>query len=159
MDVDPGREPSFMAPLKVDVVPGIGRVRRKILLEELNIIRVRELASLDVGALRLIFGRLAHVIHQRTLGIDPTPVYPMPKKPMVSDEITLPGDENDDRKLLGILYGLVETCAFRLRTRALIPRTAGLLIRSAIKSQSQLRPAAAIGKKRSPRSSAWRGVQ
>ena len=131
MDVDLGREHSFMAPLKVGVVPGIGRVRREILLEELNIIRVRELAALDVGALKLIFGRLAHVIHQRTLGIDPTPVYPIPKKPVVSEEVALPRDENDDRKLLGILYGLVETCAFRLRTRTLIPRTAGLLIRYA----------------------------
>jgi len=128
-DVDLGREPSFMAPLKVGVVPGIGRVRRKILLEELNIIRVRELAILDMGALKLIFGRQAHVIHQRTLGIDLTPVYPVPRKPMVSEEVTLPQDENDDEKLLAVLYGLVEQCAFRLRERVLLPRQAGLLIR------------------------------
>jgi DNA polymerase-4 len=129
MDVDHGRESSFMAPLKVGVVPGIGRVRRKILLEELNIVRVRELAALDMGSLRLIFGRESFIIHQRALGIDPTPVYPAPMQPMVSEEITLPEDENDDRKLLGALYSLVEKCSFRLRSRALFPRKAGLLIR------------------------------
>jgi DNA polymerase-4 len=129
LDVDHGREASFMAPLKVNVVPGIGRFRRKILLEELNIIRVRELATLDMGSLKLVFGREAYVIHQRALGIDQTPVYPTPAKPLVSEEITFPQDENDDGKLLGALYNLVEKCSHRLRSRALFPRKAGLLIR------------------------------
>jgi DNA polymerase-4 len=129
LDVHHGQEASFMAPLKVRVVPGIGRFRQKILLEELNIIRVRELATLDMGSLKLIFGRQAYLIHQRTLGIDPTPVYPAPARPIVSEEITLPQDENDDGKLLGTLYSLVERCSHRLRSRALFPRKAGILIR------------------------------
>ncbi len=129
MDVDPGREGPFMAPLKVDLVPGIGRFRKKVLLEELSIIRVRELAALDMGRLKLVFGRQAFIIHQRALGIDPTPVCPAPEKPMVSEEFTLAQDENDDQKLLGALYGLVERCAFRMRKRALFPAKAGLLIR------------------------------
>jgi len=129
LDVNHGREPSFMAPLKVGVVPGIGRSRRRVLLEDLNIFRVQELTALDMGSLKLIFGRQAYVIHQRTLGIDPTPVYPTPRKPMVSEEVTLPQDENDDQKLLAILYGLVEKCSYRMRKRELIPRKTGLLIR------------------------------
>ena len=129
LDVDPGGEAPFMAPLKVGVVPGVGHIRRKILLEELNILRVRQLAALDMGRMRLVFAGQAYVIHERALGVDPTPVYPAPAKPMVSEEITLPGDENDDRVLLGILYHLVEKCSLRLRDRALFPRRAGLLIR------------------------------
>jgi DNA polymerase-4 len=129
MDVDPGSEGPFMAPLKVGVVPGIGRFRKKVLLEELSITRVRELVALDMGSLKLVFGRQSFVIHQRALGIDPTPVCPAPEKPMVSEEVTLAQDENDDQKLLGTLYGLVEKCALRMRKRALFPATAGLLIR------------------------------
>ena len=130
LDVDHGREASFMAPLRVRMVPGIGRLRQKILLEELNIIRVRELAALDMGRLKLLFGRQAFVIQQRALGIDPTPVYPSPaSEPMVSEEVTLPQDENDDRKLLAVLYSMVERCSYRLRARALSPGKAGLLIR------------------------------
>jgi len=142
LDVDHGREPSFMAPLKVGMVPGIGRFRRKVLLEELNIFRVRELAALDMGSLKLIFGRQSHVIHQRTLGIDPTPVYPAPRKPMVSEEITLPQDENDDQKLLATLYGLVEKCSYRMRNRELIPRKTGLLIRYSdqVEAKGQVKP-------------------
>ncbi len=131
LDVDHGQESLFMAPLKVDMLPGIGHVRRRILLEELNISLVREIAVMDMGSLRLVFGRQAYVIHQRAIGIDPTPVYPPRMKPTVAEEITLPRDENDDEKLLGILYGLVEKCANRLRSRSLLPRKAGLVIRYA----------------------------
>jgi DNA polymerase-4 len=131
LDVDHGQESLFMAPLKVDMLPGIGHVRRRILLEELNISLVREIAVMDMGSLRLVFGRQAYVIHQRAIGIDPTPVYPPRMKPTVAEEVTLPRDENDDEKLLGTLYGLVEKCANRLRSRSLLPRKAGLVIRYA----------------------------
>lgn len=137
LDVGHGREATFMAPLKVGVIPGVDRDRRKILLEELNITRVRQLAVLDMGNLRLIFGRQALVIHQRALGIDPTPVYPALVRPMLSEEITLPQDENDDRRLLGILYGLVEKCSHRLRERGLSPQRAGLLIRYSDQMESR----------------------
>ncbi|MBU1904906.1 MAG: DNA polymerase IV [Proteobacteria bacterium] len=131
LDVDPGREAPFIAPLKVGLMPGIGRIRQKVLLEELNIIRIRQLAALDMGSLKLIFGQQAYLIHQRAVGIDPTPVYPSTKKPAVGEAITLSQDENDDVRLLGHLYRLVETCSYRMRKRALIPQKAGLLIRYA----------------------------
>jgi len=129
LDVDHGREAGFMAPLKVGLMPGIGRVRRKVLLEELNIIRIRQLAALNMGNLKLVFGRQASLIHQRALGIDHTPVYPLTKTPVVGEEITLSRDENDDSRLLGLLYRLVEKCSYRMRKRALIPRKAGLSVR------------------------------
>jgi len=129
LDVDHGQESSFMAPLKASVLPGIGHVRRRILLEELNIFLVREVAALDMGTLKLVFGRQAYVIHQRALGIDPTPVYPPRMEPTVAEEVTLPQDENDDGKLLGILYGLVERCSHQLSSRVLLPRKAGLIFR------------------------------
>jgi DNA polymerase-4 len=131
LDVDHGQEFSFMAPLKASFLPGIGYVRKKILLEELNILLVREVAALDMGTLRLIFGRQAYMIHQRALGIDPTPVYPPRIKPTVAEEITLSQDESDDQKLLGILYGLVEKCGHQLLNRDLVPHKAGLIFRYA----------------------------
>ena len=131
LDVDHGQESLFMAPLKASILPGIGHVRRRILLEELNIFLVREVAALDIGTLKLVFGRQAYVIHQRALGIDPTPVYPPRMEPTVTEEVTLPQDENDDEKLLGILYGLVERCSHQLSSRALLPRKAGLIFRYA----------------------------
>ena len=131
-----------MAPLKVGLMPGIGRIRKKVLLEELNIIRIRQLAALDMGSLKLIFGHQAYLIHQRALGIDHTPVYPFTKTPVVGEDITLPRDENDDSRLLRLLYRLVEKCSYRMRKRALIPRKAGLSVRYSdqveVKRQIQL---------------------
>lgn len=129
LDVGHGQESSFMAPLKVDLLPGIGHFRRNILLQDLNITLVRELALLDMGTLKLIFGRQADLIRQRAVGIDPTPVYPSSLKPMISEEIMLPQDDNNDRRLLAALYGLTENAAYRLRDRGLFPRKAGVLIR------------------------------
>jgi DNA polymerase-4 len=129
LDVDPGRESSFMAPLKVDYLPGVGHTRRKILLEDLNITLVREIAVLDSSNLRLIFGQQAWLIHQRALGIDPTPVHPPSSIPSVSESSILPNDENDDRILLGVIYSLVERCSRRLRSGGLWAYRAGLVLR------------------------------
>jgi DNA polymerase-4 len=131
LDVDPGGESSFIAPLKVDVLPGIGPVRKRLLLEELNITLAGEIAALELYHLKLVFGREAYVMHQRSLGIDPTPVYPPRAEPKVTAEQTLRVDENDDRKLLGVLYGLVEQCGRELRQRELFCSRAGLTIRYA----------------------------
>ncbi len=141
LDVDHGREAPFMAPLRVHLVPGIDRFRRRALLEELHIVRVHQLAVLGMPQLKLIFGRQACLIRQRSLGIDPTPVRPLSRRPAVALETTLARDENDDRLLLGRLYELTEKCAFRLRDRGLLPRRAGLLIRYAdqVETRRQLR--------------------
>ena len=129
MDVDHGKESSFMAPLSVDFLPGIGHVRKRMLLEELNISLVRQLASLEIHALKLIFGGDALIIHERAIGIDRTPVSPPSSEPSVGESVTIQGDENDDIKLLGILYGLIERCSRRLRMRGMVPKRAGLTIR------------------------------
>ena len=129
LNVDHGREADFMAPLRVDLLPGIGRVRRKILLEDLNIIRVGQLAALDVGRLKLIFGRQAPLIHQWSQGIDATPVYAQAKKPRVSESVLLPQGENDDETLLKTFWRLVETCFYHMRKRRWFPLKAAFMVR------------------------------
>ena len=128
-NVEYGRESAFMAPLKVQVLPGIGRGRQKALLEDLNITRVGQLAAMDVGRLKLIFGRRAVLIHQYSLGIDATPVYAQAKKPMVSESAMLPEGENDDERLLKTFWRLVETCFYHMRKRRWFPMKAGFLVR------------------------------
>ena len=128
-NVKHGQEAAFLAPLKVNVIPGIGQVRQKILLEELDITRVGELAALDVNRLKLIFGRRASLIHQWSQGIDATPVYAPTKEPMVIESVMLPEGENDDERLLKVFWRLVESCLYQLRRRHEFPQKAGLLIR------------------------------
>jgi len=129
MDVDHGKETSFMAPLSVDFLPGIGHVRKRMLLEELNISLVRQVAELTIHDLKLIFGGDALIIHERSIGVDPTPVSPPSSEPSVGESVTIQGDENDDVKLLGMLYGLIERCSRRLRIRGMVPGKAVLTVR------------------------------
>lgn len=126
-----GKEAAFMAPLRVGVLPGIGRIRQRLLLEDLNITRVRDLVALGPEGLRLLFGGFGGLIYQRALGIDPTPVRPPVREPMVREEITFAEDENDDERLLGALQGLAARCGARMREREIYPKRAGLVIRYA----------------------------
>lgn len=136
LDIDHGRESAFIAPMKAGVLPGINRNTRKVLLEELGIILVREVAALDMRSLKLVFGTHAYVIHQRALGIDSTPVYPPQREPSIAEEITLAQDENDDAILLGTLYTLIEKCSVQIRKRSLSPRKAGMMFRYADQKES-----------------------
>jgi len=110
-----GSERSFIAPLPVSVLPGVGNARESVLLQDLNLRRVEEVAALSVPQLRLAFGPFAPLLHQRSQGIDPSPVQPPRRSPEVADEAFLGQEENDDTLLLAELCRLVEGCGMRLR--------------------------------------------
>ena len=116
-DILQGSERSFIAPLPVSVLPGIGELRQHLLLQELNLRRVRELAELSLAQLRLVFGPFAPLARQRALGQDPSPVAPPRKTPEVSAEGFLNQEDNDIRVLQAELCRLVEDCGLRLRQR------------------------------------------
>ena len=114
-DVLRGAERNFIAPLPVSALPGIGTVREKILLHDLNLRRVQELAALSLPQLRLVFGPFAPLVQQRAQGKDRSPVTPPQQTPEVTAEGFLAREDNDDALLLAELCRLVETCGFRLR--------------------------------------------
>ena len=118
-DVLRGAEAGFIAPLPVAVLPGIGAARELALASELNLRRVEELARLSVAQLRLPFGPLAPLLHQRARGVDPSPVLPPRRTPGVVEETFLAREENDDDLLLAELCRLVEGCGRRLRLQGL----------------------------------------
>jgi DNA polymerase-4 len=113
-DVLRGSEESFIGPLPVSVLPGVGGMRAG-LLEELNLRRVSEVAALAVTQLRLVCGPFASLLHQRARGLDPSPVQPPRRSPEVAEESFLPREENDDALLLAELCRLAEGCGLRLR--------------------------------------------
>lgn len=114
-DVLRGAESNFIAPLPVNVLPGIGKVREKILLQELNLRKIYELAALTLTQLRLVFGPFAPLVQQRAVGEDFSPVTPPKRTPEVSAESFLIRAENDQNRLLAELCRMVESCGFKLR--------------------------------------------
>ena len=114
LEVPPGDEASFLAPLSVRRLPGVGRnIWRD--LEDLNIRLVRQLAEISAGHLVLAFGHLGVLLHDRALGIDPTPVRPPEQKPAIVEEARIPGDTAGAAPLRAALGEALERACLRLR--------------------------------------------
>jgi DNA polymerase IV len=114
-DVLHGAERDFLAPFPVHVLPGVGGARQALLLRDLNLQMVEQVARLSVPQLRLAVGPFAPLLHDRACGIDRSPVQPPRLSTEIAEECLLDQDENDDAILLSELLRLVESCGLRLR--------------------------------------------
>lgn len=128
LDVFPGCERTFLSPWEVRRLPGTGAVSDPGLFDDLNIRQIGQLATYSVGQLSSVFGRMGPVLNQRAHGVDPRPVIPPAKKPIIREEEPLPSDTNSRDLLLAYLFGLVERCGYRLRRQGVAARTAKLMI-------------------------------
>jgi DNA polymerase-4 len=115
-DVPPGNEASFLSPLPVRLLPGVGP-QTEVQLQELNIRTIREIAAMRLEHLALAFGRSGFMLHQRALGIDRTPVVPERAVPALELEQVLPEDSNDCELLRGVLFRLCERAGEQLRAK------------------------------------------
>ena len=126
LDVIPGCEMSFLSPWEVRRLPGTEQIRDVGLFEDLCIHRIGELAGYAVGHLSMVFGKMGPVLHQRARGVDPRPVLPPDKRPVVREQEVLAQDTNSRDRLLAHLFALTERSGYRLRTLNSVPRTVTL---------------------------------
>jgi DNA polymerase-4 len=113
-DVPHGNEPSFLSPLPVRLLPGVGP-KTEMLLADLNLRVIHDIAAMRMEHLALAFGRLGFALHQHACGIDRTPVYPMRAVPAVEEGRVLPEDSNDCDLLRRVLREICEDAVRRLR--------------------------------------------
>jgi DNA polymerase IV len=115
-DVPHGNESTFLSPLPVRLLPGVGpQTERQF--DDLNIRIIHDVAAMRLDLLTLAFGRFGLVFHQRALGIDRTPVYPMRTVPVLEQGKVLPEDSNDYEVLKGVLLDLCEHAGKQLREK------------------------------------------
>ena len=124
-----GSEASFLAPLRIGVLPAVRARKDRALLDEFNIRFVEELTTFSATQLTAVFGRRGILLHRQAMGIDERPVRPPESKPFVLEERTLEEDTNDDGLLLGILYGMMERACSRMRRKGFVARTLWLHLR------------------------------
>jgi DNA polymerase-4 len=117
-DVLRGSERFFIGPLAASVLPGLGALRTERLLLDLNLRRVEQIAALSVVQLEPVCGPFAALLHQRSLGIDPSPVCPPRRSSAIVEETVLPQAANDDPAVRAALGRLAEACGLRLRALA-----------------------------------------
>lgn len=115
-DVPHGNEPSFLSPLSVRLLPGVGP-RTEVQLADLNLRIIRDVAAMKMEHLALAFGRLGFSLYQHARGIDRTPVYPMRSVPAVEETSVLPEDSNDCDLLKRVLREVCESAGRRMREK------------------------------------------
>ena len=110
----PGNEESFLSPLPVDFLPGVGGVTTSR-LAGFNILRIGQLASFPLDMLAAVFGSSAERLLKIAKGMDPAPVLPSQRVPRVSVTKILDRDEIDPEHLESILFRQVEEGGWNLR--------------------------------------------
>jgi DNA polymerase-4 len=113
-DIFPGGEHTFLAPLPVTALPGVGQATAAR-LTDFNIRHVGQLAALPGGSLATVFGKMGPRLLQLARGIDPAPVIPFQEAPRLCLARNLERDEIVQQRLDAILWQQVEEAGWMLR--------------------------------------------
>jgi DNA polymerase IV len=89
--IQPGEIDTFLPPLPVGRIPGVGKVTEKN-LEDMNIKTVGDLKTKDLATLEARFGRYGLRLYQLARGIDHSPVVPDRPTKSISAEDTFAQD-------------------------------------------------------------------
>jgi DNA polymerase IV len=89
--IQPEEVESFLLPLSVNRLPGVGKVTGAR-LEKLGIKTVREMRDVDIAMLEREFGRFGVRLHELSCGIDENPVVPNRPTKSISAEDTFERD-------------------------------------------------------------------
>jgi DNA polymerase IV len=129
--VPPGREATFLAPLAVRILPGVGP-RAEERLQRAGITTIGALASLDDTQLRtLLPGSVGRLLRDRANGIDPRDLELNVEQVSVSAEDTFARDVSDRDTLHAEVRRLADIVADRLERSQLSGRTVTTKLRYA----------------------------
>lgn len=126
--VEPGGEASFLAPLPISRLWGVGQ-RTAAALAEYGVHSIGDLAALPDDLLVRRLGRQGAVLAARARGLDPSPVSAPDPARSVSHEHTFDMDTSDPEALERTLLALSEGVAGRLRAGRVKARTIGVKVR------------------------------
>lgn len=126
--VPPGQEESFLAPLPVRVLWGVGPVMAGK-LAELGVSTVGDLARLPEETLSRRFGKHGRALARQARGIDRSPVITEHQCRSISQERTFQRDVADPQTLHEQLQKMSNRVAARLLRHELVAGTVGIKLR------------------------------
>jgi DNA polymerase-4 len=126
--VPAGQEASFLAPLAIERLWGVGASSRRA-LADYNVKTIGDLARLPTSVLERRFGKQGAVLAARARGVDSAPVAVEMAAKSVSHEHTFDTDTADWDVLERSLLALSEGVAGRLRKDGLLCSTVAVKIR------------------------------
>jgi len=128
--VEPGEEAAFLAPLPVGRLWGIGP-KMQSRLSVFGLTTIGELAALDDGRMRELFGSWWQEIRDLAHGIDRRPVETDRETKSISTEETFEYDVRDERQLVNVLRAQAIELAETLERERVLAATIGVKIRRA----------------------------
>jgi DNA polymerase IV len=109
-----GNEKSFLAPLSIAKIPGIGK-QTAILLLKMGVETVKVLSDIPVEMMQNLLGKNGSELWRRANGIDDTPVVPYHEQKSISTENTFGQDTIDMNFMRAEMIRMTEGIAFELR--------------------------------------------
>lgn len=116
VEVLPGEERLFLAPLPISKLPCVG-TKAESVLKGLGITTIGELSRLPLSFLKQTFGIQGEVIYRYAQGIDSRGVKPLAPPKSISRETTFSEDTSDRVFLSAILHYLSERVGVELRSQ------------------------------------------
>jgi DNA polymerase-4 len=114
LEIQFGEEKSFLAPLNILKIPGIGK-QTSMLLFKMGVETVKLLSAIPVEMLQNLLGKSGIDLWRKANGIDDTPVIPYHEQKSISTENTFQTDTIDMNFLHAQLVRMTESIAFQLR--------------------------------------------
>ncbi|HXI01533.1 MAG TPA: DNA polymerase IV [Sphingobacteriaceae bacterium] len=113
-EINFGDEKPFLAPLKIEKMPGIGDKTAK-LLHQMGVDTIRILSEIPPRLMESRFGKSGADLSRKANGIDSSPVVPYSEQKSIGKEDTFVNDTIDVHFLESELVRMTENIAFQLR--------------------------------------------
>jgi len=114
IQVLPGREQEYLAPLKVNKIPGVGEHTYQA-MQEMGIVTIRDLSEISVDVLERRFGKYGAELWSKARGIHESEVIPYHEAKSISTENTFEENKTDMEFLMAELVRMTERVAYELR--------------------------------------------
>ena len=114
IQVPPGMEQEFLAPLKVNKIPGVGDNTWRV-MQEMGIVTIRDLSERSVAELENRFGKYGADLWNKARGIHTSEVVPYHEAKSISTENTFEENTTDMDFLMAELVRMTERVAYELR--------------------------------------------
>ena len=128
IQVAPGEEQVFLAPLPIAALPGVGR-KTELVLRRMGITSIGQLAAVPPHLLKRRLGAAGEVLQGWSCGVDPRKVEPPGSAKSISRETTFPQDIGERRFLKAALRYLSERVGAELRSQGKQARCITLKLR------------------------------
>lgn len=114
IQVPPGMEQEFLAPLKVNKIPGVGEHTWQT-MQEMGISTIRDLSERSLAELENRFGKYGAELYNKSRGIHTSEVVPYHDAKSISTENTFEENKTDMDFLMAELVRMTERVAYELR--------------------------------------------